>query len=115
MDYWTPSTLNDLVDLIEECEVGDSPYRFEGGNGEIVAEVLHEMAVTLDEIIDLDLDLDDEDNDFLACHKVINLLFLFLFKSTIYNVVHEIAVHGYACTNTWNGYIGHKLEGNRLP
>ena len=50
-----PPTLDDLVDPIEEREVGDSPYRFEGGNGEIVAEVLHEMAVARDEIIDLDL------------------------------------------------------------
>ena len=40
-----PPTLEDLVDPIEECEIGDSPYKFEGGDMEIVAEVRHEMAV----------------------------------------------------------------------
>ena len=33
------------VDLVEEREIGDSPYRFEGGDAEIVAVVQHEMAV----------------------------------------------------------------------
>ena len=47
-----PPTLDDLVDPIEECEVGDSPYRSEGGDAEIVAEVLHEMAVARGEIIE---------------------------------------------------------------
>jgi hypothetical protein len=71
-----PPTLDNLVDPIEECEVGDSPYRFEGGDGEIVAEVLHEMAVAWGEIIELDDEDDegdDEDKDFLARHEVINL------------------------------------------
>ena len=71
-----PPTLDDLVDPIEECEIGDSLYRFEGGDAKIVAEFLHEMAVTQSEIIELDDeddDEDDEDKDFLACHKVINL------------------------------------------
>jgi hypothetical protein len=51
-------TLEDLVDPIEEREVGDSPYTFEGGDAEIVAEVLHEMAVAQGEVIELD----DSDN-----------------------------------------------------
>jgi hypothetical protein len=49
-------TLEDLVDPIEERKVSDSP--FEGGDAEIVAEVLHEMAVAQGEVIELD----DSDN-----------------------------------------------------
>jgi len=32
-----PPTLEDLVTPVEEREIGDSPYRFEGGDAEIVA------------------------------------------------------------------------------
>jgi len=41
----SPPTLEDLVDPVEEWEIGDLPYRFEGGDAEIVAVVQHEMAV----------------------------------------------------------------------
>jgi hypothetical protein len=62
---------------IEEHEIGDSPYRFEGGDAEIVAEVQCEMAITQGEIIELnDSDNDsDEDNDkyHLPHQEVINL------------------------------------------
>jgi hypothetical protein len=60
-----PPTLEDLVDPIEEREIGDSPYRFEGGDVEIVAEVQREMAIAWGEKIELnDSDNDsDEDND----------------------------------------------------
>jgi hypothetical protein len=71
-----PPILDDLVDPIEECEVGDSPYRFEGGDAKIVAVVLHEMAAARGEIIELDDEDDEEDDkdkDSLARHKVINL------------------------------------------
>ena len=71
-----PPTLEDLVDPVEEHEVGDSPYTFEGGDAEIVAEVLYEMAVTWGEVIELDDDNDDkgdEDKDFLPRGEVINL------------------------------------------
>jgi hypothetical protein len=73
-----PPTLEDLVDPIEERETGDSPYRFEGGDAEIVAEVQREMAIARGEIIELnDSDNDsDEDNDdkyHLPCREVINL------------------------------------------
>ena len=37
MHHRTPPTLEDLVDPTEECEAGDSPYRF-GGDAKIVAE-----------------------------------------------------------------------------
>lgn len=53
------------------------PYKFEGGDMEIVAEVRHEMAVARDEIIELDDSDDDSDNDsddkYLPRREVINL------------------------------------------
>jgi hypothetical protein len=55
-----PPTFEELVNPIEEREVGDSPYRFEGGDAEIVAEVWHEIAVARGEVIELD-DSDSED------------------------------------------------------
>jgi hypothetical protein len=54
-----PPSLEDLLDPIEEKEVEDSPYRFEGGDAEIVAEVHHQMAVEHGEIIEVDSE--DED------------------------------------------------------
>jgi hypothetical protein len=89
-----PPTLEDLVDLIEEHKVGDSPYRFERGDAEIVAEVLHEMAVIRGEVIKLD-DEDDEDDledkDFLPCDEVINLCAL-LEKASIRYGDNDIAL-----------------------
>jgi len=59
-----PPTVEDLINPIEEWEIGDLPYRFEGGDAEIVAEVQYEMAVACGEIIELDdSDLEDEDED----------------------------------------------------
>ena len=76
-NHRTPPTLEDLVDPIEECEIGDLPYRFEGGDTEIVAEVWHEMAVAWGEIIELndsdDNSDDDNNNKYLPCQEVINL------------------------------------------
>lgn len=70
-----PPTVEDLVNPIEEQEVGDSQYRFEGGDAEIVAEVLHEMAVARGETIELDDSdySDDEDKDCIPRCEVINL------------------------------------------
>jgi hypothetical protein len=68
-----PPTLEDLVDPIEEREVGDLLYTFEGGDAKIMAEVLHEMAVAQGKVIELDDDddgEDDEDKDFLSCDEV---------------------------------------------
>ena len=76
MNYRPPPTLKDLVNPIEEHEVGDSPYRFEGGDAEIVAEVQHEMAVAQGKIIELydeDDDKDDDDSDFLSHQEVMEL------------------------------------------
>lgn len=57
-----PPTLEDLVNPVEEREVGDSPYRFEGGDADIVAEVRREIAIQKGDIIELDAD-DDSDDD----------------------------------------------------
>jgi hypothetical protein len=35
----TPLSLNELLNPLKEQEVGDSPYRFAGGDEEIIAEV----------------------------------------------------------------------------
>jgi hypothetical protein len=43
----------------DKKEVGDSPYRFEGGDAEIVAKVHHQMAVEHGEVVEVDSD--DED------------------------------------------------------
>ena len=71
-----PPTIEELVNPIEEQEVGDSPYRFEGGDAKIVAEVRHEMAVAQGEIIELDeSDSEDEDDidDTLSQQDIIKL------------------------------------------
>lgn len=57
-----PPTLEDLVDPIEEHKPSDSPYRFEGGDDEIVAKVQHELAVARGKVIEID-DSDSEDKD----------------------------------------------------
>ena len=58
-----PPTLEDLVNPVEEREIGDSLYRFDGGDAKIVAEVWHEMAVVQGDIIELDDSDDDSDDD----------------------------------------------------
>ena len=43
--FGTPPNLEYLVEPAEECDIHDSPYAFEGGNANILAEVQHEMAI----------------------------------------------------------------------
>ena len=59
----SPPTLEDLVDPAEEHEIGDSPYRFEGGDAEIVAVVQHEMAVARGDVIELEDSEDDAEDE----------------------------------------------------
>jgi hypothetical protein len=59
----SPPTLEDLVNPIEECEIGDLPYRFEGGDAEIVAVVQHEIAVAQGDVIELDNSKDNSKDD----------------------------------------------------
>jgi hypothetical protein len=57
------SPLEDLVNLVEECEIGDSPYKFEGSDAKIVAVVHHEMAVARGDVIVLEDSEDDAEDD----------------------------------------------------
>ena len=71
-----PPTIEDLVNPIEEHEIGDSPYQFEGGDIEIVAEVKREMAVKSGEVIELDdsdSDPGDDEDNLPSRHEVIKL------------------------------------------
>ena len=68
-----PPTLEDLVNPIKEQEVGNSPYRFEGGDAEIVAEVRNEMAVARGEVIEVDSDSEDEGDAVPSRHEVMKL------------------------------------------
>jgi len=63
------------VDPIEEWEIGDSPYRYEGGDAEIIEEVQYEIAVEQGDIIkvDSDEDSDDEEGPSMTNAKVISL------------------------------------------
>ena len=58
----TPLTLEEMLNPVEELEVGDSMYRFENGDGEIVAQVNHEMAVRRGEVMEVN-DEPEEDHD----------------------------------------------------
>ncbi|KAH8102797.1 hypothetical protein DFH11DRAFT_1552179 [Phellopilus nigrolimitatus] len=60
----TALTLEELVNPIEEQEVGDSPYRFPGGDTEIVAEAKRLVAEKNGEAVAVtNLTLDDDDDD----------------------------------------------------
>jgi len=50
----TPLTLEEMLNPIEEREVGNSEYRFEGGEDEIVDQVNHEMALKRGEIEEIE-------------------------------------------------------------
>jgi len=59
----SPPTLEDLVNLIEEHEIRDLPYRFKGGDAKIMAVVQCEMAVARGDVIELDDSEDNSEND----------------------------------------------------
>ena len=50
-----------LVNGIEEREVGDSPYLFEGGDNAIVTDVQREEAVAWGEIVEVGSDSEDDE------------------------------------------------------
>ena len=56
-----PLTLEEMLNPIEEREVSDSEYRFEGGEDEIVDQVNHEMALKRGEIEEIESDDEEED------------------------------------------------------
>ncbi len=57
----TPLTLEEMLNPVEEQEVGDSPYRFEGGDDDIIATVQREQDLQAGRIIEVDELEDDED------------------------------------------------------
>jgi hypothetical protein len=58
----TPLTLEDMLNPIEEKEIGESSYRFKGGDDEIVDRVNYEIAVKHGEIVEIEDDEDDGDD-----------------------------------------------------
>jgi hypothetical protein len=56
----TTLTLEEMLNPLEENEVGESTYQFEHGDDEIIAKVNHEMAVQQGEIVEVESDKDDE-------------------------------------------------------
>ena len=57
----TPLTLEEMLNPIEDREVGDLEYRFEGGEDKIVDQVNHEMALKRGEIEEIESDDEEED------------------------------------------------------
>ncbi|KIJ47446.1 hypothetical protein M422DRAFT_248844, partial [Sphaerobolus stellatus SS14] len=56
----SPLTLEEMLNPVLEREIGDSCYRFEGGDQEIVEQVKHEMAIQSGEVIEVDSDSEEE-------------------------------------------------------
>jgi len=59
--FRTPLTLEEMLNPVEEREVSDSPYRFEGGDAEIIAQVQKELERERGEIIEVDSSESEED------------------------------------------------------
>ena len=59
----SPLTLEELLNPVEEQEIGGSIYRFEGGDSEIVAQVNHNMAVRRGEAVEVNGGLEEEAAD----------------------------------------------------
>jgi hypothetical protein len=56
-------TLENILNLVEELEIGDSLYQFEGGDADIIAEVLHEQAVAQGDIMEIASDSEGEEEN----------------------------------------------------
>jgi len=56
-------TINELVEPLEEKEIGYSLYQFKGGDDDIVAEVQYQMAVESGQVVEMDESEDDEEGD----------------------------------------------------
>src|SRR5882762_5884301 len=56
-------TINELVEPLEEKEIGYSPYQFEGGDADIIAEVRYQMAVESGQVVEMDETDNDEEDD----------------------------------------------------
>lgn len=68
-------TLEELLNPIEEKEVGDSPYRFSGGDEEIISTVLKGTSKTAqeDELDEAEEDIDDKEPDIPSAREGVKL------------------------------------------
>jgi hypothetical protein len=57
----TPLTLDEMLNPVEEEEVGHSDYRFEGGDEAIIGQVTYEEAVQRGDVIEVESDSDDSE------------------------------------------------------
>ncbi|KIJ26213.1 hypothetical protein M422DRAFT_55619 [Sphaerobolus stellatus SS14] len=62
-------TLDEMLNPVEETEIGMSQYRFDGGDAEIVATVQHEMAVQNGETIEIDSDEEEEEEEVVVVEE----------------------------------------------
>ena len=58
----TPLTLEEMLDPVEEQEIGDSMYRFEGGDAEIITTVQRELEFKAGDVMEVD-EYDDDAED----------------------------------------------------
>ena len=58
-----PLTLEEMLDPVEEREIGDSAYRFKGGDDEIVATVQKEFETTAGDVMEVDESDDEEEGE----------------------------------------------------
>lgn len=56
-------TIEELLDPVEEREVGDHDYEFPGGDNEIVEEARRQMAIERGDIMEVDSDSEDGNED----------------------------------------------------
>ncbi|KAG2366196.1 hypothetical protein BDR07DRAFT_1458750 [Suillus spraguei] len=61
--FGEPPTIEELLDPVEEREVGDHDYEFPGGDNKIVEEVRRQMAIEKGDIMEVDSDSEDGDED----------------------------------------------------
>ena len=55
--------MDELLEPAYENEIGESSYQLDGGDDEIMAQVLHEQAVEWGEVVENSDDKDDEDDE----------------------------------------------------
>ncbi|KAG1764954.1 hypothetical protein EDD22DRAFT_951411 [Suillus occidentalis] len=61
--FGKPPTVKELLDPVEEREVGGHDYKFPGGDKDIVEEVQRQMAIERGDIIEVDSDSEEHEED----------------------------------------------------
>ncbi|TFK35609.1 hypothetical protein BDQ12DRAFT_737502 [Crucibulum laeve] len=59
----TTMSLEEMLNPVEELEIGDSPYKFEGGDDEIVKAINHEIAVQEGRAMNIEASDGSDDDD----------------------------------------------------